>query len=151
MIISVLNTPITQVIHATGKMKRYHLTSSFIICCILPISWLFLRLGYSSEVVFYVGIVLTIINQVAGTLILRTVFKYSIYKYLRDVILFCGLILPAPILVSNYIYSLLPGGITRLVIIFLTSTFMICCSAIALLNKDEKRLMFSLVKNIYKK
>jgi O-antigen/teichoic acid export membrane protein len=151
MIISVLNTPITQVIHATGKMKRYHLTSSCIICCILPVSWIFLKLGFTAETVFYVGIVLTIINQIVSTLILRTVFKYSIYKYLREVILFCGLILPVPILVSNYIYNLFPDGITRLIIIFLTSTIFICASAIVLLNKDEKRLILSVVHNLFKK
>lgn len=151
MIISVLNTPITQVVHATGKMRQYHLTSGFIICCILPISWLFLKLGFPAESVFYVGIVLIVINQVACTLILERLFKYSIYKYLREVILFCILIIPAPLFISNYIYSLLPEGIIRLFVIFITNTFLICASALMLLNKNDQKTMFSIFSNILKK
>ena len=151
MIISVLNTPITQVIHATGKMRKYQLTTSFIICSILPISWLLLKFGCEAESVFYVGIVITIINQIACAWVLKSVFVYSIRKYFKQVIIFCILIIPIPIYTSNYIYTIMPEGITRFVIVFLTCSVMICACALVLLNKDEKRMMYSMLNKILKK
>lgn len=151
MIISVLNTPITQVIHATGKMRKYQLTTSLIICSILPISWLLLKFGCEAESVFYVGIVITIINQIACAWVLKSVFVYSIRKYFKQVILFCILIIPIPIYTSNYIYTIMPEGITRFVIVFITCSVMICACALVLLNKYEKRMLYSMLNKILKK
>lgn len=151
MIISVLNTPITQVIHATGNMRKYQLTTSLIICSILPISWIFLKLGFEADTVFYVGIVITIINQVACGCVLKEVFEYNVEKYLQQVILFCCLLIPAPLLISNYIYNALPEGITRFVTIFATSCIVMCICAFLLLNKDEKRMIYSMLNKTLKK
>lgn len=151
MMISVLNTPITQVIHATGKMRKYQLTTSFVICSILPISYIFLRLGFAAKFVFYIGIAITIINQIACAWVLRGVFSYNISTYIRNVILGCCLIIPAPLLVSNYILHNLPDGIIRFIIIFATSTILMGISAIALLSRTEKSMLLSFVNKILKK
>lgn len=151
MMISVLNTPITQVIHATGKMKRYQLTTSVIICSIVPISWLFLKWGYSADYVFYVGIVITIVNQIACVLVLNNVFEYSLSGYLREVVLFCCLILICPLCASFFIYNNLSDGLGRFVIIFMVSFILVCISVTALLNKSEKQMIFSMLNKFLKK
>lgn len=151
MIISVLNTPITQTIHATGKMRKYQLTTSGIICSILPISWILLTMGFPAESVFYVGIIITVINQIACVFVLKTVFTYSTYKYFRDVVLFCCLIIPAPVIISNYVFNLLPEGAVRLFVILIVNSVLICINALVLLNKEEKKMLSSIINKIFKK
>lgn len=151
MIIGVLNTPITQVIHATGKMRKYQLTTSLIICSILPISWILLKLGCEAGTVYYVGIIITVINQIACICVLKGAFMYSIGKYLRDVVLFCCLIIPAPLLTSNYIYNNATESITRFIAIFFANSIVICACAIMLLNRDEKRMLYSILNKIFKR
>ena len=150
MMISVLNTPITQVIHATGKMKKYQLTTSAIICSVVPVSWLFLKLGYSADSVFYIGIVITIINQIACVLVLNNVFEYSLSGYLREVVFFCFLMLICPLCASIFLYNNLSDGFGRFVVIFIVSFVLVCISAVVLLNKNEKQ-MISLILNKFLK
>lgn len=151
MMISVLNTPITQVIHATGKMKRYQLTTSFVICSILPISWIFLKLGFAAEYVFYVGIVVTTINQIVCVGVLKTVFDFEIGKYVKEVVLFCCLILIAPLLLSYGLYCNLSEGIIRFIVTFVVCAVSVCISAFLLLNKEEKQMIYSMLNKVLKK
>ena len=92
MIISALNAPLTQVIHATGKMRRYQIGTSIVVCSILPISWLFLKGGGSPVTVYIVSLCIICINQVVCMLLLKQVFTYSIKEYLIKVILPCILV-----------------------------------------------------------
>ena len=151
MMISVLNTPITQVIHATGKMKKYQLVTSCIICSILPISWLFLKLEFPAESVFYIGIVITIINQIICVWVLKTIFDYNIIKYIREVVLFCSLILIAPLLAPNFIVEYFSEGIVRFIMIFIINLILVCASAYILLRKDEKVKISQITKKILNK
>lgn len=150
MLVSVLNTPITQVIHATGKMRRYQLTTSIIICSTLPISWIFLKLGFAPESVFYVGIVVTIINQVACVGVLKTVFNYDICKYMQEVALFCCLILIAPLFGAYCIYSNFSVSIIQFIMMFIVCTILICMSALLLFNKEEKQMIYLMCNKILK-
>ena len=151
MMISVLNTPITQVIHATGKMKKYQLTTSFVICSTLPISWISLKMGCAAEYVFYIGIVVTIINQIACVWVLKTIFDLEISKYVKEVVLFCCLILIAPLLSSYCLYHNLNEGLIRFILILVTCVIFVCVSSFFMLNKGEKQMIFSMVNKIFKR
>jgi O-antigen/teichoic acid export membrane protein len=88
MIFSSLNTPITQVVHATGKVKWYQI-SSVVICAILPISWIILEAGGNPNSVYVVSLCVTCINHVICMIILKKIFPYSIREYLINVIFPC--------------------------------------------------------------
>lgn len=143
--IGCLHTPITQVVHATGKMKNFQIITGIIMCSIVPVSWGALMLGASPEYVFIITIIITIINQIVSTLVLYSLFKFNIKQYLLDVILKCtiySIVLSLILLAINIL--LLPS--TLRFFISLIGALMSLLFIPLLLNKSE----FTLVKTFLK-
>lgn len=147
MIISSLNTPISQVVHATGKMKKYQIATSIVICGILPISWVFLRLGYDPNSVYIISLIMTIVNQFVCNILLKRIFPYSLSEYFKKVIMPCGIFtLLAPIL-PLIPTLLLSSTLVRLLIVVFLSIFSSCIVAyVAVLEQSEKTLILKLIK-----
>ena len=57
--VDAMSTPLMTSIHATGDIKLYQFTVGMIMIMTLPISWIFLKLGFSADAVFYVSLVLS--------------------------------------------------------------------------------------------
>lgn len=147
MIISSLNTPITQVIHATGKMKKYQLGTSIIICAILPISWLFLKAGGNPMTVYIVSLCMTCINQVVCNLLLKQVFQYELREYLKSVIVPCILVsfvsLVLPLLLH---YVMAPSFIKLILVVLFGIVSTMVASYLLALNAYEKDLVIEFIK-----
>lgn len=152
MVILSLNTPVSQVVHATGKMRNYQLSTSLIICMILPISYLFLKLGYNPTIVFIICIIFSVINQIVCLIFLKKIFDYNVVKYITEVILPC------------LSYSILVTFISFTPIIFMDSSFirltivcLICfgvtvaSSVTFILNSKEKQLVIEIIRKRIKK
>lgn len=125
MVISSLNAPVSQVVHATGKMKKYQIGTSLVICFILPVSWIALKFGCDATVVYWISLVFTIINQIVCNILLKSVYNYSYRIYLNKVIIPCLVYaLLSPIL-PVVLFSIIDQCFIRLIIIIFTS---ILCS-----------------------
>lgn len=146
MVISSLNTPVSQVVHATGYMKNYQLATSIVVCAILPISWLFLKLGYSPNSVYFVSLIMTIINQVVCNLYLKKIFEYSLKEYLKVVILPCIVFSVLVIIIPYIITVLFPPSFIRLVLVGITSVLLsIIIAYMVILNSSEKGLVKKMI------
>ena len=147
MLVSTLNTPLSQVVHATGKMKVYQLVTSLITCAIVPISWVFLRLGFSPTSVFVVSFILTIINQVISVLIVRNIFPFSIKAYLKTVIIPC-LILSAclPIIPAVLRFTMNDGFSRFLLICVMDIIIALPLFYSLVLNQSERKLAIQMIK-----
>ena len=138
MMIGVLNTPITQVVHSVGNIKVYEIATSIVIFSILPISWIFLRLGYDVESVFIVTIVLMLINQIVSLLVLRCIFKFNFGKYMLSVVVPCVLITIVALVVSMSITGLMSVSFLRFMIVAIVNLLTVAIVAILTLNKYER-------------
>lgn len=87
LLIDNFNTPLTQLVHATGKLKKYQLVASAINILVLPIAWLFIWTGSSPLFVFWVCLGVSIVNQCACLLVVRSIFPLRIRAYYTEVIL----------------------------------------------------------------
>lgn len=88
--IDTLNSPITTVMMAIGHIKTYMLISFIVVGSILPLTYFFLKWGYSPTSMYVIMLVLTVINQIASVLILRNNFEaFNIREYVKEVILPC--------------------------------------------------------------
>ena len=144
MIVSSMNTPLSQVVHATGKMKHYQIGTSLTICLILPVAYLFLKLGFSPVSTFIVSIVISIINQIICLFLLRRVFSYSIRLYFRSVVFPCLLLTIISPGLPYLIHSLMPEGFVRFFVVVFFSIVVITLLAFCLvLTKEEKQLIFN--------
>lgn len=147
MVISSLNTPVSQVVHATGQMKNYQLATSIVVCAILPISWLFLKLGYSPNSVYIISLVMTLLNQVVCNLYLKKIFEYSLREYLKVVILPCIVFSVLVIIIPYIITVLFPPSFIRLVLVGITSVLLsIIIAYMVILNSSEKGLVKKMIK-----
>ena len=149
MVISSLNTPISQIVHATGKMKNYQLTTSLVICSILPISWFFLKLGYDPNSVFIVSLIMTIINQYVCMLLLKRIFQYDIIDYCKKVLIPC-VVFGIIVISVSYIPVLLlqPSFLRFALVLALSITTSSIVAYYMIFTKQEQFLAKSFIKKL---
>lgn len=117
------------VLHATGQIKLSNLTVGVILCFTLPVSYLFLKLGYSPISVFVITIVMTLLAELVACFVLRKYLEYSIKNYLFQVygrcILVSVLSFPAPFIIHWF----MPYGFIRLCAVTFVSILSLCLFA----------------------
>ena len=88
-LICTLNTPCSQVVYASGKIKHYQIGSSLIYITLIPVSWFLLKNSMNPYVVFIATIAASVINQIVCLFITNKIFKFEIKNYLKKVLLPC--------------------------------------------------------------
>lgn len=88
-LIQALKTPRSSVFHAMGRLKLVNLVVGGILCLAFPLSYFFLKSGYSPHIVFVSAIITLIISELASVIILRKYLVFSILKYFKNVHLRC--------------------------------------------------------------
>ena len=152
MIISSLTTPTSQVVHATGKMKNFQIGTSIVVCSILPISWIFLKLGASPVSVYIVSLSMTIINHGVCLWLLKKVFPYSIWEYSKQVLLPCFLVTVIASFLTWGTHQLFAESFVRMVVIAVIGVSTTVASAyIIAFNQYERELIKSFIKRILKR
>ena len=152
MIIGALNTPITQVIHATGRIRNYQIGTSIVMCSILPISWFFLKAGGSPITVYAVSLCVTCVNQMVCMQILKQEFSYSIIEYLKSVLVPCFLVSFVAVIIPIILHFVMPMSFIRLVFVTFTGVGCVIISAYFIaLNLYEKEMVVDFVKKTLKK
>lgn len=147
MIVSSLNTPVSQIVHATGKMKSYQIGTSIVICSILPIAWFSLKLGCDPTMVYLISLILTILNQVICNLLLKRVFDYSTKDYIVKVILPCVFFLILVPIVPFAVTVFMPSSFYRLIVTAILCLVISCLIAYwVVLDKVEKEMLIGFIR-----
>lgn len=115
-LVCTLNTPITQVVMATGEIKTYQLASTVINLLLIPICYIFLKIGYDAVSVFIITIIISIINQIVCLVTASKVFKIECIDYLKKVILPCVLFSTILLAITYLCNIVLDKSFLRLVI-----------------------------------
>lgn len=150
MLINILNSPISVIAHATGNIRRYELFYGFITASILPISYVFLKIGYRAEIVYIINIFIVVINQICCIINLKRLYPLNIRDYFTYVILPCLVMsLTSPIL-PLIIHSLMSQSFIRIVVVFIVTLISAMINFSLFLNKDEKLLIHNLFNRLRK-
>lgn len=80
-----LANPLITAMLATGKIKKYQIYVGGLNSLNLPISYLFLYLGYPPETVFIVAIFMSLLVQTARLLLLRRMIHLNVTDFIRRV------------------------------------------------------------------
>lgn len=150
-LVNTLVSPVTQVVFATGDIKKYQITTALINILLVPICWLFLWFGYDAWVAFLLTIIVSIICQVACLIIMHSVFEYSVKEYFYRIIIPCiaiTLLLPLPLcIMHNYI----EGAWSRLIAESIGSVLLtVLLSLLFFFSRVERNMMVHHVKRIMK-
>ena len=151
--INTLNSPITFVIMATGKIKKYMICTSIIVSSTLLFSILFFALGFSPVSMYIVMVGVTIVNQAVCIHLLCQNFEHiTLGEYLKTIVWPClrqTLLMP---LLPIAVWFLLPPSFWRLIVVCLASLVSSVFVAYKLnLDHDERNIITSIVKNFINK
>ena len=152
MIIGTFNVPFTQVVHATGKIRTFHLITGNLTVLIAPVSYFFLKLGYDATVVFIISIFMSIVTQIACIIILKGIFDYSVRKYIRKVIVPCSLVA----VFSSILPFLLKKTVedTFLSFVYITLLCVVITTLVSLfllMNGSQRQQLFAFIRKKLKK
>lgn len=148
MIISSMNTPLSQVVHATGKMKKYQIGTSIVITSILPVSLLALYLGAPAASVFLISIVISCVNQIVCLLLLKQIFDFKIRDYVGEVVLPCLVLSVVGPILPLVLFFVMPANLIRLMAVIISSVFVVSIlSYFVILDTKEKELIKSFIQS----
>ena len=150
--INTLNSPITTVMMAIGKIKKYMTVSFITVSSVLPITLLCLYLGAPPVATYITMLSLTIINQIISVYFISKFFTlFNIKDYIYTIILPC--ILESIILLfSLSLFNIFTTQTLLSVIFMFIISFLIASTSsyYILLDQSEKSMAISFVKKIFR-
>ncbi len=138
-LIDCISGPLITAAQATGKIKKYQTVVGGLLLLNLPVSYIFLKLGYNPEITLYVAISFSFIALLSRIYMLRTMIQLSAKKYMRFVVFrimnVAGYAIIIPLGLSFYFTN----ELLRLVITVPTSVIMTLISIYFIgINKEER-------------
>ena len=148
-IISNLNTAVSGVVHASGRMKYYQISGAFFSILTVPMAYMCMRLGLNPEAALWSIFACTFLGQIASLVILKSIVDYSIVDYLKCILLPVLLVVITSFAVPLIPRLMMPVGPVRLIVV-LGSAFLAGSISVYLLalNKDERELFKAMFKRI---
>lgn len=137
--------PLMTALQATGKIKVYQSVVGILLILILPISYLFFRLGFPPESTFLVSISIAVIAFIFRLLLTKKqIPEFSIRQFLHGIIVRNIPVVLLSVLIPGLVRINMQAGFTRLMIVTLTS-LTISTTAIYLIGLKSNEKTF--VKN----
>ena len=142
-LIDCLSGTIMIVSQATGNLKRYQLTVTTVLILQLPISYIFLKLGFVPESVFYINIVISsIVLFVRIHLVHLLVKEITVIDFLRTTFIPISNVLITGAIIPIGLYLYLDRNVSSSIIIMLSSIFSVLFSTFFLgINTKERNIV----------
>lgn len=145
-LLNTFSAPLITSASASGKIKIFQLVTSIIFISNIPISYFFLRAGYSPEVVYYTAIIAEVAALFCRLLIVKRLVPINARSYVcmifRCIIIFIIIYISSYYIHSEFIYSIL-----RLMGTFLFTIPYSCLIIYFLgLDKQEQKFIRSKIK-----
>jgi O-antigen/teichoic acid export membrane protein len=146
-IIISLSGPMKTAVQATGKIVHYQIVVGTLQILILPISYLFLKMGYSPEITLYIAIVIEVITLLFRLYFLKTLIDFPVLLFVKEVLFKNTLILLLSFSIPFIVRNSMEENILRLLLIICLSTFwnVIIIYNIGL-NKTERKIISTEMK-----
>lgn len=155
MVGTLFGTPLMTSLSATGVIRNYQIVVSLVILCIVPVGYVFLKLGYDAPSVFYVTILFSFLSGFVRFLFCRKQIGYSLGKMAKDVLLplfgMTAISLPLPVYMKMEVLE--NDSFVNFIILSIVAVAVSGISAWYIgMQKKERATICELVKNkIHKK
>lgn len=146
-VIEAFASPISTLVHATGRMKAFQISVSIVIMSVLPIAYIFLKLGCPPESVFYVSFFVGIIAQLTRIYVIKRIIpEFSYSKYWNMVISRCLLLVITSVLLlltaEHYALFMIPSFLDLVFLVILTA----CLVFVIGLTPEERNVISKKIK-----
>ncbi len=144
-----LNAPLSNVVYAIGEMRNYEITFSIINLMIIPLSYVALRWGAPAETAFIIYFIMAIFVQFGCLLVLKTLIKVSMRKYVKELIFPMILMVAVVVPISFGLNQLMSEGFLRVIVEFTTLSIISCITFYFVgLNNTEKDIVKLMIQGI---
>lgn len=138
-LITCISGPLMTAAQATGKIKLYQALVGGLLLLNLPLSYIFLKLGYEPQITFFIAIGLSILALFARLVMLRTLMSFSARIFIKKVVFKVFIVTILSVLVPLFVIPFLENETTKFLVItslsFLSVMTMIYLTG---LEKDER-------------
>ena len=153
LIVSTANA-LNMAIRANGKIKYPEIVGGIVLVLNLPLSLLFLKMGYSPLCVFIVTISCSLLAQVVRIYYAHRYLNLPVRNYVTRVFILPTIVMVIsaviPLLVNLYLEDC--GNLVRVIIITICSSISILSFVYLLgINREEKKLLLSVINTKLKK
>lgn len=146
-----LNAAISNVVHATGKMKKYQLTLGLIGISTVPCAFVAMRFGASPEMALLTTTVSMVIAQCFALVILKTLVSFSIVDYCKQVLNPFIMVVVISFFIPLLPHYLLEEGFLRLMIVAIVSLVSSIIAVLIIgLNSSEKSMLKGFINKVLK-
>lgn len=147
--------PVVTALMATGNIKWYQITVGCIMMFIVPVSYIFLRIGFSVVTPLVVSLTIVVISIIVRAVFCKIQIQLPLSTYILKVIMPCVsvliLSLPLPLMLAMTMDKGFLRLVTTLVLCILS---VVTCSYFIGLNREERLTVASLIhagiKHFYK-
>lgn len=151
-LVSAYANPTSGIAYATGKIKTFNILVSGLNLLIVPIAYLFLKLGFGPESAMIVSLIMSVIVQIVRLFVLRKLLPFSLKAYFKKVILPTMLVFLLTPVLPFFCKHIMPETLVYSLLICFISVISVGLFAwIIGLNKTEKDLLLSKLKFLNKK
>lgn len=151
ILIDSISGPLMTAAQASGKIKLYQGVVGGLLLLILPVSYIFLKLGYPPQVTLYVSIVISIVALFARLRIISPLVGLSIKSYLKRVIMGIIPTLAISVVLSVLVKYLLQNVHLRPLIVCFSSVMLVGISIYILgISKPERLLINNKIQLLFK-
>lgn len=145
--VSAFANPTTGVVYATGRIKTFSICISTLNLMIVPVAYVFLKMGYGPLSAMVVSFVITVLVQIARLYYASKVANLNIKEYLRKVILPVSIYSVLTLSLPLMSYRLMEDGLLRLLLVCFLSFTSSCLFVLLIgLEKYEKELIYKKLK-----
>ena len=137
---------------ATGVIKRFQTIKGITLLLMLPISFIALKLGAKSEVVFIVQFVVTFVSLIIQLFMIRPLIGLSLRKFFSEVFGRTMVVTGVSSILPIALFLVLDETILSMVFIVIISLFSIILSVYMMgLNENEKDFVIKSIRNVTKR
>lgn len=147
-----LNSAISGVVHATGKMKDYQFWGSTVKLLSVPIGYILLKFGMMPESALLAVFIFDWVGHVTCLFILRKLVEFSIRDYLKKVMLPIVAVIVISIAFVSPIHFFIGNDLLRFIAVCLASVVIVFATAYCIgLQKNEKKLLREMIRSLLSK
>lgn len=147
-LVQTMTRPIVMGLHATGMMKMPNITSGIVLLMILPVSYIFLRMGCSPVVIFVVNVIPWLLETIIDSYWLYKYINFPISIFYNKVY---GRVIPLSLLMLLIPYSihlmLEYGWMSFFVVCIVSAATSTFCIAYLGITKDQRTMAFNYIRS----
>ena len=147
--VSAFANPTSCVVYTAGNIKLFNIVVSTVNLMIVPVAYVFLKLGFGPSSAMAVSLVITILVQVIRLIIASRITVISLWNYTKSVVfpvvVYSALCVVAPLAINH---TLSAGWLRLIVVVVMSIVSSLGFAWLVGLNSSERRLVLSKFKGL---